>query len=234
MNMGCFLKRFPEILMNDRQDGQFETLNILIGGSTSARIGKLLNFAVSQMSDGECYVETGVFNGGTLISANFRNGRPAFGIDPYDGMVERADPSPVRDKARLMIGVMGEGAKLIEKDFRVVTKDDLGGLPVAVSFIDAMHTYKDVTENLVWLEPLLAKDALIVFDDINYGGVEGAIHDWFGSHRENYELTALIKPFYQDLGNLWTFGDRFLNNGVAVLRYHKDPLAKGVFQFGEK
>jgi predicted O-methyltransferase YrrM len=228
MNVDCFLKRFPEILFGLQNDSTFETINFLVGGTTSHKIGKLLNFAVSQMSGEECYVETGVFQGASLISANYRNGRKAFGIDPYIGMAERADPIPVRDKARQYIAGLGDGAVLIEKDFRHVSQEELGS-PVGVSFIDAMHTYQDVIQNLEWLEPKLADNALVFFDDINYEGVQNAVFDWFSTHRENYELTFLAKPFYRDGNYLWTLGDRFLNNGLAILRYHKDSAMKATF-----
>jgi hypothetical protein len=223
MNMDCFLKRYTDILLNDKEDSTFQMINFLVGGTTSYRTGKLLNFAVSQMSEGECYVETGVFQGATLISANYRNGRPAFGIDPYIGMVERADYASVRDRARNFVAGMGEGAKLIEKDFRVVTKEEIG-MPIGVTFIDAMHTYKDVTENLEWVYPLLADNALLIFDDVNFQEVGDAIFDWIKNHPYHFELTCFIKPFYQNADYLWSLGDRFLNNGVCIIRYHQNPM----------
>jgi predicted O-methyltransferase YrrM len=224
MNMDSFLKRFPEVLMNEPHDAIFEAMILWVGGSTSHRIGKLLNFAVSQMDLGECYVEIGVFNGGTLISANWRNGRSCIGIDPFEGMVEVHNPTPIRDRARRNVEMMGEGARLIEKDFRNVTKEEIG-LPIAVCFIDAMHNFKDVTDNLVWLEPLLANDALIFFDDVNYGGVQEAIHEWHKNHAETYDMTIYLKPFYQDAKYVWSMGDRFLNNGLCVLRYHRNAAS---------
>lgn len=227
MNMDYFLKKYTSIFMNDGNDTTFETLKTLIGGTTSTRIAKLLNFAVSQIGHDECYVETGVFTGCTLISANRNNGRRCVGIDPYEGMTETVDFTRIRDQARAYIAGYGEGAVLIEKDFRGVTKEEIG-MPVAVSFIDAMHTEKDVLDNLEWLHPLLADDALIFLDDINYLGVSVAISKWLSKHGDTYDLTAYIKPFYQDEKNSWAIGDRLLNNGVCILRYHKNPAAVGV------
>lgn len=228
MNMDCFLKRFPEVLMNEPHDAIFEAMILWVGGSTSHRIGKLLNFAVSQMGQNECYVEVGVFNGGTLISANWRNGKPAIGIDSFDGMVEAHNPNPIRERARANVAAMGEGARLIEKDFRNVTKEEIG-LPISVCFIDAMHTEKDVTDNLVWLEPLLSDDALIFFDDINFGGVEKAIYEWWKNHLNCYDMTIYIKPFYQDANYIWSMGDRFLNNGLCVMRYHRNKKSTATY-----
>lgn len=229
MNMDCFLKRFSHVLLNDDNDAIFQTLKILIGGTTSHRIARLLNFAVSQMDKGECYVETGVFAGGTLISAHWANGKTCIGIDSYGPTINEsthADPTVIRDVARRNIQMMAPSALLIEKDFRLVTKEEIP-LPVAVSFIDARHTYDDVYENLVWLEPLLADDALIIFDDVNYRGVGQAIDKWLTEHASNYDLTVYIKPFYQDEKYLSSVEDRGLNNGLCVIRYHRNPAAIG-------
>ena len=174
VNVDCFLKRYTGVLLNDENDALFQTFKVLVGGTTSVRIMKLLNFAVSQIGHDECYVETGVYTGGTLISANWMNGRTCIGIDPYEGMVECKDFSAVRDQARININGMALGSKLIEKDFKKIGKDEIG-MPIAVSFIDAMHNFDGVYENLVWLDPLLADHAIIIFDDINFLGVSQAI-----------------------------------------------------------
>jgi hypothetical protein len=230
VNMDYFLKQYARILLNDANDAPFETIKLLVGGSTSVRISKLLNFAVSQISYDECYVETGVYLGGTLISANRNNGRICIGIDPYEGMAERPDWQNVRDRAKEYIAGLGEGAILIQKDFRKVTQDEIPK-KVAVSFIDAMHHKKDVLDNLEWLHPLLADDAIVGFDDVNYLEVSQAISQWLSLHGEQFDLTFYAKPFYQDEQNSWSVGDRLLNNGFCLLRYHKNPAAKGVVEF---
>lgn len=213
--------------MNDENDALFHTFKVLVGGTTSVRIMKLLNFAVSQMGHDECYVETGVYTGGTLISANWMNGRTCIGIDPYEGMVECKDFSAVRDQARININGMAAGSKLIEKDFRKIGKDEIG-MPIAVSFIDAMHNFDGVYDNLAWLDPLLSDHAIIIFDDINFLGVSQAISRWLSEHPNTYDMTCYIKPFYQDEKYISSVGDRLLNNGVCILRYHKDPAAVGM------
>lgn len=230
MNMDCFLKRFCQVFMSPENDATFEAFKIWVGGTTSPRIAKLLNFAVSQMDTNECYVETGVFTGCTLISAHYANGRKCIGIDPYGpGMKEATltEATVIRDQARWNIARLGAECNLIEKDFRDVTKDEIP-MPVAVSLIDAKHTQKDVAENLAWLEPLLADDALIFFDDVNYEGVSQAILDWLKDHGDTYQLTCYMKPFYQDGKYVSSVTERILNNGVAIVRYHKNPAAVGV------
>jgi hypothetical protein len=114
---------------------------------------------------------------------------------------------------------------LIKKDFRQVTKEEIGG-PISVSFIDGKHDFTSVMENFYWLEPMLADNAIIVLDDVNYIEVAMAIERWMSLKGANYDLMVYLKPFYgEDLKNICSVKDRFLNNGVCVLRYHKDPTS---------
>lgn len=225
MNMDCFIKRFSDVLLNDKNDDTFQMIKMLAGGTTSTRIGKLLNFAVSQIEPNECYVEVGVFNGATLCSAAYVNGQKCIGIDRYDvdqiKFMTAVPASDIRDRCLHNIRNLAPNTKLIEKDFRDVTQEEIG-CPVAVSFIDGTHDYEDVTRNLEWLEPMLADEAILVFDDINYEQVSRAVFDWIKTHSDHYELLAYIKPFFFDSAYTSSVTERFLNNGVGVVRYHKN------------
>lgn len=215
--------------MNDKDDGIFENIKLFTQGTTSTRIGKLLNFAVSQMGEKECYLEVGVFTGSTLCQAAYVNERFCVGIDNYlPDEIKQITGMPsdfIRDRCLFNINCLGRGRiKLIEKDFRDVSVEEIS-LPVAVSFIDGKHDYAGVMDNLKWLEPKLADHAILVFDDINYIEVSLAIEDWMSSHADHYDMLAYIKPFYGDSAddsNLCSVRDRFINNGVCVIRYHKD------------
>jgi hypothetical protein len=224
MNIDCFLKRFADILCNDKNDDIFNTLNFIAGGTTSARIGKLLNFAVSQMGEDECYVEVGVYLGATLCSAALHNERFCIGIDNYNQESveygEHTSATSIRDRCLHNINSLSKKTRLIEKDFKDVTKEEIG-MPVAVSFVDGRHDFNGVTDNLTWLEPLLADEAIIIFDDISYLDVSSALGKWMDSHSNNYELLCYIKPFYLNCNYISSVHDRFLNNGVAIIRHSK-------------
>jgi len=223
MNMDCFLKRFADILCNDKNDDIFNTINIITGGTTSSRICKLLNFAVSQLDDSECYVEVGVYLGASLCSAGLNNEKTCIGIDNYKHDAPEfinKKVEGVRDRCLHNIRSFSWRAELIEKDFRDVKAEEIGK-PVGVSFIDGKHDFEDVTKNLEWLEPLLADDAIIVFDDINYYKVADALGKWLDSHAKNYELICYLKPFYKDCNYISSVYERFLNNGVAIVRYNR-------------
>jgi Methyltransferase domain len=227
MNMDCFLKRYTDVLMNDRDDDLFKNISLLAGGTTSCRISKLLNFAVSQIDSTECYVEVGVLTGTTLCSAGYVNDKVCIGIDNYlpEHMREITgmDRDAVISRCQHNINCLSSGkTKMIYKSFRDVSKSEIP-LPIAVSFIDGKHDFPSVIENFSWLEPMLADNAIIVLDDINYIEVSMAIEAWMGQKSANYDLLAYIKPFYgEDHKNISSVRDRFMNNGVCVIRYHRD------------
>jgi hypothetical protein len=230
MNIDCFLKRFTDVLCNDKQDDIFNTVSIITGGTTSARIAKLLNFAVSQIDDSECYLEVGVYLGTTLCSAGLNNEKTCVGIDNYNqGSPEFVDKdaSKLRDRCLHNINSMVRKATLIEKDFHDVTKEEIPK-PVAVSFIDGRHDFDGVTDNLKWLEPLLADNAIIVFDDINYFEVSDALGKWMSENYKNYEMLCYIKPFYTNCNYISSIRERFLNNGIAIIKYGRNGIGSWV------
>ncbi len=224
MNMDCFMKRYLGVLMNDDNDHEFISVKMLTGGTTSHRIGKLLNFAVSQIDDAECYLEVGVFLGTTLCSAAHANSHTCIGIDNYDpemlsGMTA-IPPAQILARCLHNTKQFSPNIKVIAKSFRDVAKEEIAK-PVAVSFIDGKHTYGEVHDNLAWLEPLLADHAIIVFDDATYCEVKDAIFDWIMPRKEHYDLTFFAKPYFTNNNNVWSISERFLNNGLCLLRYHR-------------
>jgi Methyltransferase domain len=228
MNIVHFLKRYPDILMNQYNDDIFNNLQLLTGGTTSSRIAKLLNFSVGLMEGEERYVEVGVFTGSTLCAAAYHNEKICIGIDNYlpEEMVQITQLTPEMVKARCRANIQAiDGQKgyvrLIEKSFRDVKPEEIGG-PVAVSFIDGKHDYAGVVENLKWLDPMLADHAILVFDDINYIEVSMGIQDWLSAHQDHYDFLAYVKPCYGDGKDVVSVRDRFINNGVCVIRYHRD------------
>lgn len=225
MNIEGFLKRFAGILMNESGDQVFDTLKVLTGGTTSARLAKTLNFAVSQMEPEECYLEVGVFSGSTLCAAGYMTGKPCVGIDKYDAKEIAsmgADPVFVRDRCLHNIKNLTQKTVLIEKDFRDVTPEEIPQ-KVGVSFIDGKHDFTDVHENLKWLEPKLADHALLIFDDINFMGVSQAIFAWLSENQANYDLVTYVRPYYGSDFYVPSLTDRFLNNGIAIVHYHRNP-----------
>lgn len=223
MNINYFSHKFSSVLLNDENDHYFGTLKFLSGGTTSPRIAKIINFATSLMDDSECYLEVGVFTGFSLCSAGYLNGKKCVGIDNFDmGSVGWGpDANVIREHCKGNIQKMTVNARLIESDFRAVTKEQIGS-PVGVTFIDGRHEYKDVVENLEWVTPLLSDDAVLIFDDVGLEAVAWAIKSWWATHYKQFEILAYIKPHYVESKALTHIQDQVIHQGICIMRYSKN------------
>ncbi len=218
MNINNFLTRFSDVLLNDKDDPTFETLKLLTAGTTGSRIAKLINFAVSCMEESECYLEVGVFTGYTLISANYQNNRQCIGIDSFQpDQVFSIKPDDVRSKCKFNLMNYTTNALLIDGDFRNVPPEQITK-PVGVHFIDGDHNYNAVMEGLEWVKPMLAKDAIVIFDDVCYPDISKAIIETIWEEPDNFEPVFFHKPLYV-AGSFYPVGDRVLHMGLAILRY---------------
>lgn len=220
MKYDIFLANYLRMIFTTDRDALFSTLQVNTGGLSSPRTASLLNMACHCMEEGERYVEVGVFTGYTLISAGYDNGRILLGVDSFD--TEGPDSSVgseiprqvIKDQlARNMDRFKQVRANIIESDFRKV---DLTGAKTGVAYIDGRHDYKSVIDNLEWLHPSLAKDAVLIFDDPDCEGVADAILDWCHDHKD-YELLYISRSrdmFHRAAG----FDGPFIN-GLAVAHY---------------
>lgn len=216
MKINQFLTRYADVLMNDTNDHTFEMLKFLTGGTTGSRIAKLLNFAVSCLNEEECYLEVGVFNGYTLVSANYQNFKRCIGVDNFT-QIFGLDPEAVKAKCRQNLMMYANDCLLIEADFREVTPEVVEK-PIGVHFVDGDHSYEAVRAGMKWVKPMLASDAVILFDDAGYKGVSQAILEC--AQEPGFELMFLQKPLY--VGDaVYPVGDRVLHQGLAMLRYSR-------------
>lgn len=216
MNINNFLARFSDVLMNDTHDQTFETLKLLTAGTTGCRIAKLINFAVSCMAESECYLEVGVFTGYTLISANYNNNRKCVGIDSFQpDQIFSIKPDDVRAKCLFNLKNYTTNVTLIDGDFRNVSKDQIVS-PVSVHFIDGDHNYQAVKEGVAWVKPMLAKDSILIFDDVMYPEISKAVMET--AVEPGFEPVFFHRPLYVS-DTFYAMGDRVLNNGLAILRY---------------
>lgn len=200
--------------MNDTNDQTFETLKFLTGGTTSARIAKLLNFAASCLDEHECYLEVGVFNGYTLLSANYSNFKRCIGVDNFS-QIFSLDPEAVKAKCKQNLMMYSNDVLLIESDYKDVTPEVVGK-PIGVHFVDGDHCYQAVKEGMEWVKPMLAKEAIILFDDAGYKEVSKAILEQ--ANEPGFELMFMQKPLFVG-DTVYPIGDHVLHQGLAILRY---------------
>ena len=221
MNYELFLSQYMRFIIDGERDALFETIRVWTGGLSTARAAALINLAAFCMDDSERYVEVGTFTGFTLIAAGYDTKREVLGIDNFDvegpastvgyGLQKQAV------KERLTSNIKNFGHirhTIIESDFRSV---DLSGKKTGASYIDGKHDYQSVIDNLVWLEPSLVKDAVIIFDDVDCAGVSDAVMDWVHDHKAKYDLLFMARSkemMYRTVGY-----DKTFTNGLAIVHY---------------
>lgn len=224
MKYDIFIANYMRTIFSDERDALFSTLQVWTGGLSTPRTASLLNMAAYCMDEGERYVEVGVFTGFTLLSAGYDNGKLVLGIDNFDteglksSIGSHLDAAPIKERLKINCERLAHVRyRVIESDFRTV---DLSEMKTGVAYIDGRHDYQNVIDNLTWLEPSLANDAVIIFDDPDCDGVADAITDWAHDHK-NYELLYLSKSMERFKRR--SAHDGPFVNGLAVMHY-RGPL----------
>ncbi|MBM3950509.1 MAG: class I SAM-dependent methyltransferase [Rhodospirillales bacterium] len=133
-----------------------------------------------------CYLEIGVFQGLTLISAALEAPTmPCFGVDNFRILdPEGKNLSIVRER---IAAFAVTNARLLNMDFEVALEnleDHLGGRRIAVYFVDGPHDYRSQIVCLLLAKKFLHKKAVIIIDDANYADVRMATRDFLLGHSE--------------------------------------------------
>lgn len=227
-------KRFKEeltgLLLTPSGDAPFSALRIITHGMAGVRTAKLINFACRCMDADEIYLEVGTFSGYTLVSAAFQSNAVCVGVDDFS-LKEVIRPEAremakgiIREKLQKNLAEHGSSSsKFIESDFRSVSLSDEAIGKLAVLFIDGEHNYQDVKETLEKFEPFLAKEALVIFDDVQFGGIPRYIQEMTASGR--YEILAyLVNTVHDHDKNVHKNMplDEFIANGICVLTRKSD------------
>lgn len=223
MDIKRFKEELPNLLLNSSGDNAFANLRIATHGMAGVRTAKILNFACRCMDKGEFYAEVGTFSGFTLVSAGYQLNAPCFGIDDFS-MREVIKPEALEQSKHLIRGMLQKNiqiygslnTKFIEADFRNVQFEGESKGQLAVLFIDGEHTYKEVKETMQKFSPYLSKNALIIFDDVQFE----KIPDYLIEMQKEYELLAYLVSSLSDHDRTFHMGmclDEHIANGICVM-----------------
>lgn len=181
------LKKVIDCIKQAQESGALKTReDVLTGYSGKALYGALQLLSKNTLSENECYLEIGVFQGLTLLSSAMAvPEREFYGIDNFaffdpDGKNEKI----VKDR-RKKLGL--ENAKLINSDYEKALENlgkYIGNKKVGVYFIDGPHDYRSQLMCLLLIKPFLADKAIILIDDSNYRHVRQANRDFLLTHPE--------------------------------------------------
>lgn len=183
---------------------------------TSPVIGTLLNTACTYLAHDEIYLEVGAWNGGSVISALYRNQAHARVVDDFSqfsGSHAALSSNLARYDmtGRVAIDVMRD------EDFWQGARAGLAQR-IGVFFYDGDHSYDATLINLAACLPHLSREALIVVDDLNWPDVDRAVTDFLDARHPGVGL--LHRAYTPDRVNqhpVWW-------NGLALLRVSQKDL----------
>lgn len=210
-------------------------------GMATENTGFLLNYAVSLLEPGECYLEVGTWKGRTLSYAMAGNeGKEFYAIDNFSQFTKRpkwylpfAEPEPRRSLNRVLRHASRtHRVSFFEADFRSIfpTFNKI----VGVYFYDGGHEFADQYDGLELALTHLAPNSLIVVDDTNpyQEGVNGsearaANERWLREHPEWTLLFDLLSP-RRDVG--WHNGIQVFGRvagGAPLQPWRRDAVEHG-------
>jgi len=230
MDILRFKQNLIPLLTSSDGDGPFQFNRMAMRGMSSPRTAKILNFGAICASNGEFYLEIGTFSGYTLLSAAYQNNTLCIGVDDFSlkDVYKNAGSSEITNFVRealnrniLQFG--GGNVQFVEADFRkIVIPDDKKG-KLAVFFIDGTHDYENVDQAIRQFEPLLADDAVVVFDDASIRDIPKKIQElWQSGH---YDLLFFGKHELNETEKTAHMGmplNPVVANGLAVMHYHRN------------
>jgi len=133
-----------------------------------------------------CYLEIGVFQGLTLVSAaSAAPELPCFGIDNFATLDPLSENRGIVEDRISRFGT--ENAHLIDSDFETALLQldrHIGPRRVGVYLVDGPHDYRSQLICLLFARPFLHHNAVIVIDDANYPDVRWATNDFLTTFPE--------------------------------------------------
>jgi len=178
-------RRYYQAILEAKKNGLLKENAPLTGFSGEKLIGALQRLARLTVSEENCYLEVGVFQGLTLLSVAsvLQDKGVAYGIDNFAFFDPEQKNRGIIKQRRKSLGL--NNAVLINKDYEEALKkldEHLAGKKVGLYFVDGPHDYRSQLVCLLLIKPFLAERAVIVVDDCNYNFVRQANADFLQSH----------------------------------------------------
>ncbi|GEM_PF-634065 len=203
-------------LLTDRRD---EGLTGISGLKTVGALQRLVGLFAGDPR--ACYLEIGVFQGLTLVSAALQApGLACFGIDNFATLDPDEKNKEITTERLQRFGAAN--ATLIDSDFEAALAGldaRLDGRKIAVYFIDGPHDYRSQMVCLLLALGHLHDRCVIVIDDANYACVRQATADFLAGHPDFkmvFEAYSPAHPANMEGAELERWEEGWLN-GVNVL-----------------
>jgi hypothetical protein len=168
-------------------------------------IGALINGGVSQMRDGESFVNVGVWHGFTLLSGMVNNARKrCIGVDNFS---EFGNPK------QAFLNRFDSYKKPYHFFYEMDYIDYFSRVhrgKIGFYIYDGCHDYNNQIRGLRVAEPFFSENAIILIDDINYNDVKKATMDFIAASSHEYRILLEVSTYCNHHPTFW--------NGVMVLQ----------------
>lgn len=202
------LKSILTGVINGESDHLFQKVVSELHCMSTVRVYAIINAITSSMNPGENYVEVGMYQGGSTISALLGNTAQAIGVDNFAEFT--GTNSMERTKANLEKFGVSDRITLHDKGFQEFFADLPKGFPIHVYYYDGAH---DEATQLAGMEaawPHLRAGSIIIVDDYTYPEVQRAVNRFVANHLNTVKFLFMYDPIYNTDPVWW--------NGCVVLR----------------
>lgn len=196
-----------DIYPKDRRMKVIKEKNVL--GLNTENVRFFINEVVRKIARNGIYLEVGTFQGGSLLSAAlFNNSTRCIGIDNFSEIDYGENEKILMENiskfdAKNIYFLKMDGREAIENIF---AKEP--NLRISVYFYDGNHSYESQLNGLRMVLPFLARECIIIVDDLNWEQVEMSNKAFL---KENPNFSSLFK--------IRTKGDKSEDwwNGIEIL-----------------
>lgn len=161
-------------------------------------IGTLINLAVEQMPEDQCYVNVGVWNGFTLFCGMVGNeDKRCIGIDNFSEF-----GGPREQFVEGFNRYKSARSEFHELDYRKYFAEKHTGT-IGLYYYDGEHSEENQYNGLKVAEPFLSDDALIVIDDSNAVDVINGTNRYIQETNLKFRLVARYKTGHNMHPTFW-------------------------------
>lgn len=195
-------------VINGDSDHLFHDVVSQLHCMSTVRVYAIINAIVSCMVEGENYVEVGMYQGGSTISALLGNLARAIGVDNFAEFT--GTNSMDRTKANLEKFGVADRITLHDKGFKEFFAELPATFPIHVYYYDGAHDEQTQYEGMEAAWPHLRHGSIVIVDDYTYPEVQRAVNRFVANHFNTVKFLFMFDPIYNTDPTWW--------NGCVVLR----------------
>ncbi len=173
-------------------------------------IGAIINMIVSQLKDGQAFVNVGVWHGFTFLAGIKENAdKKCIGIDNFSEFTNTEFGDPRKNFLERFSKYRSHNHYFYEMDyieyFSKVHNEFIG-----FYIYDGSHTYEDQLMGLRIAEPFFVEGCIILIDDTNVPIVRSATQEFISKSSNKYQIIADKNTAHNGHPTFW--------NGIMVLQ----------------